>query len=132
MKMVAKGRSAKEIPSELRDSSVSVRGTVNLILSSNPFTQSTNYNRNKRFLLNPVFIAGEEYDHVWIQGCSRTIGLKIGDKVSFFAKLGTYESAGKKKWKVKIPYKDFRHYRDVTALRTTCENHESNCGPLTA
>lgn len=98
------GRDASLIPYHLRGTHVSIKGDVISVRYKNPFTKSKFKSRQKMILLSPVTVAGEKYDHIWIQG-SRHINMsQPGDKVTFFAKIGIYEHNNETKWCLKFPY----------------------------
>lgn len=94
-------RDASNIPIHLRGSYVTVTGTVASLRNTNPFIK--NY-RHRMILLSPVIIAGTPYDHTWMYSDRNTNSVTIGDKITFFSKLGIYEHDGLYKWYPKSPY----------------------------
>ena len=81
---------------------VSVSGTVAIF----KYNDKTSEIRIKRYMLMPVWIAGVHYDHLWVQSCDKIDHFKNGDKVSFTAKLNTYELNDQSRIAVKFPYEN--------------------------
>nr|QBK85963.1 MAG: uncharacterized protein LCMAC101_05580 [Marseillevirus LCMAC101] len=104
---MASERESDNIPYEMRGAHVSVKGKVIKVINHNPFTRARTKERQYRYLLSPIYIFNKKYDHLWVSGCKKTMGVTKGDTISFFAKLSTYETEGVKKWNVKFPYKNF-------------------------
>ena len=97
------GRNAANIPYHLRGAMVTIEGTVTSVRNNNPFTESQYLARQKMILLSPVKLAGQLYDHCWIQSNINLYNLSIGDKLFFFSKLKIYEHNGEIKWCPKFP-----------------------------
>lgn len=102
---VIKSRCSTLIPYHLRGSLVSIRGVVISIRRNNPFVKSKHPARQRLLLLSPVDVGGLLYDHCWINGNTKLSHVCVGDEISFFSKLTTYEHEDCIKWRPRFPYK---------------------------
>lgn len=82
---------------------VRVEATVFRLRRVNPFTVSSSSKRQFMWLLKPAQIAHATIDHVWVQGYKANRNWKIGTKVVFTAKLGTYQDDDGPKFCVRSP-----------------------------
>ncbi len=98
-------RTLTENNTKLIGALVSVTGTVLLIKFDDRSTPTHN-TRKKKYMLAPVWIAEVRYNHLWIHSCNEIDHFKIKDKVSFTARMNTYELNDKVRISIKFPYEN--------------------------
>nr|QBK91265.1 MAG: uncharacterized protein LCPAC202_02390 [Pithovirus LCPAC202] len=98
-------RTLTENNTKLIGALVSVTGTI-LLIKFDDRSTTTHDTRKKKYMLAPVCIAGIRYNHLWIHSCNEIDHFKIKDKVSFTARLNTYQLKDKVRISIKFPYEN--------------------------